>query len=122
MTREWQGSKWIKPAKRLAIYERDQFRCAYCGASGCELTLDHVVSVDRGGTNDQTNLVTACKSCNSAKQDKSVAAFVRYLQSTIGLTVDLADVQRRIKNATRREINYGRKATKKAARKAAKKG
>lgn len=114
MDRKWQGSKWIKPAKRLAIYERDQFRCVYCGSSGCELTLDHVRSVECGGSNDQANLVTACKSCNSAKQDKTVKAFVLYMQSTIGLTVDLTDVQRRIRNQTRRAINYGRKAKKAA--------
>lgn len=67
-----QGSKWIRPAKRLAIYHRDGFCCAYCGAAaedGAVMTLDHVLACELGGTNEATNLVTACLSCNSAKQD-----------------------------------------------------
>lgn len=27
------GSKWIRPEKRLAIYHRDGFACIYCGAT-----------------------------------------------------------------------------------------
>jgi hypothetical protein len=43
--------------------------CAYCGDPK-KLTLDHLHPIIRGGTNDQFNLVAACWSCNSSKQDK----------------------------------------------------
>ena len=67
-----QGSKWIRPVKRTAIYLRDGGACLYCGRGICDgviLTLDHIVACELGGSNEATNLVTACLSCNSSKQD-----------------------------------------------------
>jgi hypothetical protein len=48
---------------------RDRFRCSLCGASpasrlGCELHIDHVVPVSRGGKTVATNLRTLCLDCN----------------------------------------------------------
>jgi 5-methylcytosine-specific restriction endonuclease McrA len=67
--------RWIRPAKRLALYLRDDFSCAYCGqslrgAAPADVTLDHLLPRSAGGTNDATNLITACRSCNSSRQDK----------------------------------------------------
>ena len=72
--RHTQGSKWIRPAKRLAIYIRDGFSCGYCGrdlrrAAPAEVTLDHLMPRYSGGSNDATNLITACRSCNSSRQN-----------------------------------------------------
>jgi 5-methylcytosine-specific restriction endonuclease McrA len=72
---KWQGSKWIRADKRLAIYIRDDFRCAYCGrdlkdASPEEVNLDHLLPRSAGGSNEASNLITACKSCNCSRQDK----------------------------------------------------
>ena len=33
-------------------------------------TVDHIIPVAKGGSDDLENLVAACKRCNSAKQDK----------------------------------------------------
>ncbi len=71
---------WIRPEKRLAIYLRDSFRCVYCckdlhGAHPQDITLDHVTCKADGGSNSETNLVTACRSCNCARQDKPLARF-----------------------------------------------
>lgn len=73
--KKWNGSKWIRPEKRLAIYIRDGFTCAYCGRSlkGAEphdVTLDHLLPRSAGGGNEATNLVTACGACNYSRQDK----------------------------------------------------
>ena len=67
--------RWIRVEKRLALYIRDSFACAYCGrdlrnAAPADVTLDHLLPRSTGGTNDATNLVTACRSCNSSRQDK----------------------------------------------------
>lgn len=76
-----QGQNWIKPAKRLAIYMRDSYGCCYCGrgleVEGLVLTLEHIVPYSKGGALlDPTNLVTACRSCNSARGNKALKTFV----------------------------------------------
>ena len=42
--------------------------CVYCGSKN-NLTTDHIISIDKGGTQDSKNLIRACKSCNSAKRN-----------------------------------------------------
>jgi 5-methylcytosine-specific restriction endonuclease McrA len=55
------------------IFERDGFRCVYCGFDGSTfngwafLQLDHFKPRSRGGTDDPENLVTACVICNQMK-------------------------------------------------------
>ena len=76
--KSWNGSKWIRPEKRLAIYLRDEFHCVYCGrdlhhAAPEEVNLDHVKPRSKGGSNEASNLVTACKSCNCSRGDKALA-------------------------------------------------
>jgi 5-methylcytosine-specific restriction endonuclease McrA len=68
--------QWIRSEKRLAIYLRDRFRCAYCqgdlhDARPSEITLDHLETRSNGGMNHESNLVTACLSCNSRRRDAS---------------------------------------------------
>jgi len=78
MAANWNGRKWIRDEKRAAIYHRDGWACAYCGrglvgphrVSGSGLTLDHLIPRSQGGSNHETNLVTACGTCNSSRQDK----------------------------------------------------
>lgn len=53
---------------RHNIFKRDGGKCQYCGTSK-ELTIDHVVPRSKGGKSTWTNLVTACKKCNSRKSD-----------------------------------------------------
>jgi hypothetical protein len=74
------GGSWITKTKRLAVYLRDGFACAYCGrelrsAKPFDVTLDHLVPRCTGGTDEPTNLITACRSCNSARQDKPWASY-----------------------------------------------
>lgn len=55
------------------LFARDRYRCQYCGRSTIELkprqslTRDHLVPLSRGGTNEWTNVVTACSPCNTRK-------------------------------------------------------
>lgn len=67
--------RWIRSEKRLALYIRDGFACVYCGldlrgAAPADVTLDHLLPRSAGGKNDATNLVTACKRCNSSRGDQ----------------------------------------------------
>jgi len=57
-----------KPSKAM-VYKRDENKCQYCGSTK-HLTIDHVVPKSKGGSEDWTNLVVACSSCNTKKGDK----------------------------------------------------
>lgn len=59
----------VSAETRWAVWERDDFRCRYCGVRRF-LTIDHFVPVRTDGTNELANLVTACHKCNSGKRDR----------------------------------------------------
>jgi hypothetical protein len=71
----WRGMHWIRSEKRLAILVRDRGICLWCNRRPQKLTLDHLIPHCEGGSNQHTNLVTACLFCNSARGAKSVASF-----------------------------------------------
>jgi len=54
---------------RYEVLRRDRHACRYCGATApaVKLTIDHVVPTALGGSDDPSNLVTACAACNSGK-------------------------------------------------------
>lgn len=60
---------------RIAILERDGYRCVYCGRSSADslLEVDHVTPRSVGGLDDPENLVVACQSCNRGKLANPVA-------------------------------------------------
>lgn len=58
--------KQLPYKKRKRILERDAYRCRYCGGHK-DLCVDHVVPESQGGSDDDENLVCACRSCNSSK-------------------------------------------------------
>jgi 5-methylcytosine-specific restriction endonuclease McrA len=64
--------------KRNLIFERDEYRCVYCGEQFDvdELTLDHVQPRVRGGDRSEGNLVTACKACNTLKGHRRLSVFL----------------------------------------------
>ncbi|MCG9893435.1 MAG: HNH endonuclease [Thermosynechococcaceae cyanobacterium MS004] len=56
---------------RRNILNRDGHGCQYCGYSGDELTLDHVLPRSRGGEDTWENIVTACVKCNVKKGNRT---------------------------------------------------
>jgi hypothetical protein len=66
--------KEISASKRKTVFERYAYRCVYC--QGYEdLTIDHIIPVSKGGTNDLDNLQAACRKCNSSKLTKTDSEF-----------------------------------------------
>lgn len=72
---------YVKTKKRAKMFAantrnviiRDNFTCQYCG---CRIsfktgTKDHVIPFSRGGPTKMSNLVAACKVCNSLKDDRT---------------------------------------------------
>lgn len=58
---------------RSNVYLRDGYCCQYCGKKkpARELSYDHVVPRSAGGRTIWTNIVTACRTCNSRKDSKT---------------------------------------------------
>jgi 5-methylcytosine-specific restriction endonuclease McrA len=63
------------------IFRRDHYTCQYCGKSGPNLTVDHVVPQRLGGKSTWENLVTACARCNHKKGGKPLVQSGLKLQS-----------------------------------------
>jgi 5-methylcytosine-specific restriction enzyme A len=61
--RELRSSPWWKRKRSSGL-------CYYCGRKfpAGELTMDHLVPVIRGGRSVRSNIVPACKECNSKKK------------------------------------------------------
>ena len=75
------GRHTVSPATRLRIYERDNWTCYLCGFPVDRIavppdleapTLDHVVPLRSGGSNEVENLKTAHFYCNCVKGAKSL--------------------------------------------------
>jgi 5-methylcytosine-specific restriction endonuclease McrA len=51
------------------LFARDRHVCGYCGEqfAEAELTVEHIQPVSRGGRHEWSNVVTACRSCNTRK-------------------------------------------------------
>lgn len=58
---------------RFEVLRRDESTCRYCGQSApdVKLTVDHVVPVALGGTDEPSNLAAACWDCNVGKASTS---------------------------------------------------
>lgn len=58
---------------RCEVLRRDGYTCRYRGAKAPDvaLTVDHVIPEALGGTDEPSNLVTACQPCNAGKASAS---------------------------------------------------
>jgi len=72
-TQRGYGAEWQKI--RRFILDRDQWTCYKCQKklAGLDATVDHLIplAVDRTLGLDPSNLAACCRSCNSAKRDKT---------------------------------------------------
>lgn len=57
----------VSGKQKAAIMAKTDGKCAYCGTDE-NMTIDHMVPVGRGGTDDFSNLLPACRACNADKR------------------------------------------------------
>jgi 5-methylcytosine-specific restriction enzyme A len=72
----------IPTGVRNYVYQRDNCRCQSCGQSenSTQLSIDHIIPLALGGSNDISNLQTFCLSCNSRKKHHLDPRSQRYFQ------------------------------------------
>ncbi len=54
----------------LALIERDGYECKQCKTQN-DLTIDHILPISKGGSDQLENLRFLCRTCNSKKGDKT---------------------------------------------------
>ena len=72
----------VSTSEALRVFERDQYRCRYCGLDGkasfedwLVMTVDFVHPRARGGKKHDENLVAACQPCNKIKSTRKFKSF-----------------------------------------------
>lgn len=61
---------------REYLLEKWGRQCAYCGATGVPLQIEHIHPKARGGSNRMSNLTLACSPCNQKKGAQDVRTFL----------------------------------------------
>jgi hypothetical protein len=90
----------VSAEQRARIIARDGIQCRYCGTetSGRTRHMDHLISVRRGGSNDDSNIVVTCQRCNNRKMAKSVRERKMKLRPSPGATPQLNAYQQALAN------------------------
>lgn len=73
----------LTAAQWREIKEHYGHRCVYCGKQQQRLTMDHLTPLSRGGSHTASNIVPACRSCNSRKHAGPVLTAVQPLLLTV---------------------------------------
>lgn len=67
---------WLKDG----VFYRDRGRCQECGTdlsrifrNGEASNYDHIIPINKGGSNDPTNFQLMCEHCNKSKSDRTTA-------------------------------------------------
>ena len=59
-------------------------KCAHCGRpiyAGYQMTVDHFIPLNKGGSNQFINLIPLCKDCNETKDDKLYSMdYIKYIK------------------------------------------
>ncbi len=72
-------TKYLPEWLKRAVFYRDRGRCQHCGkdlsgqlviGGDCKLQFDHIIPLERGGSNDATNFQILCDECNLKKSGK----------------------------------------------------
>lgn len=59
----------LTPSAISAHFALFDYSCAYCGDNSCDLQVEHVWPISKGGEHGRRNIVPACAKCNYSKFD-----------------------------------------------------
>lgn len=85
------------------LYKIQDGKCAYCGQHRNHkyMTLDHIIPLSKGGTDNLDNLQCTCKKCNSFKGDMLPHEFTKFVRCILKNSVRIekeADKRYKISN------------------------
>lgn len=72
---EYQQGTMVGYEIREYLLEKWGRKCAYCGATGVQLQIEHINSKAKGGSDRVSNLTLSCQPCNQAKDTQTAAEF-----------------------------------------------
>lgn len=78
---------------RNYVMDRGNHQCGYCAANGLPLEVEHVIPRSKGGSNRVSNLIPACRKCNSKKGSMPVEVFMK------NKPLVLAKIKRQLKSS-----------------------
>lgn len=69
MRQEWNRNR---DTLAILVFQRDGYNCAWCDAEldNENWSVDHIIPISKGGTNELHNLQPMCRPCNSMKGDR----------------------------------------------------
>lgn len=69
--------KQFNKGKRIKVHQKYNGHCAYCGEpiNIKDMQVDHLYPLYLGGTNDFSNLMPVCRSCNNYKRTYTLEKF-----------------------------------------------
>lgn len=68
----------------IQVLSEQKNKCCYCGTEFTEEippTIDHKTPLSRGGSHDISNIVVACRTCNSKKWTKTYEEFIQVIRN-----------------------------------------
>ncbi len=85
--------KKFTPSMRRMVYAKDHGCCYICGKPvlpAC-FEIEHKIPLSKGGTNDISNLYTACHICNTMKNSMSFEDFLHKASEIVYYQLDKID-------------------------------
>ena len=65
----------------IDIVKQQNNLCFWCKTELKNMHMDHYIPLSKGGSNDKTNLVASCPSCNISKRDKMPEDFIKWMDA-----------------------------------------
>lgn len=80
-----ESRKRIDSDDRMLVLMKSDKRCCHCGCFfdyKHKFTIEHVIPISKGGTNEMSNLVALCENCNKEKDDSIIlpCEYLHYLK------------------------------------------
>ena len=65
----------------IDIVKQQNNLCFWCKTKLKSMHIDHYIPLSKGGSNNKTNLVASCSSCNISKRDKMPEDFIKWMEA-----------------------------------------